>query len=477
MERVLSSAAPRTVFASVLDVSVFAILAVVSGLFFAPRAGAQSSTIKPLFVFSCDSTTQICPQGETPTSLIQSANGNFYGTTESGGPSGSAAGTVFKLSANGQLTLIHTFLPDGNGNYVNGSNPTSVVEGNDGFLYGTASGGTDGQGIIFKLSKTGAIAILHNFCSSCGEGGQPFNLVLGNDGNFYGCTTFSSPATLFRVTPTGSFSILHTFQTFVDGPQCIGILTGADGNIYGDTVGGLAKPTTLFRVTPVGQVTETHIWHYSQFPVSPLTQTSDGKLWGLLTHIAGSAQPAMFAVAPSGSNYEEIALPSQFDLPYVEFMTQASDGNFWGTKGTDVLTFTPGGTLLQQMTSSSFSGDSALTLLLQAENGVLLGLANQGLFGGGAAGEVFTISPSLAPPKPALITFNPTAGLAGSRVLIHGTHFIGATGVKFNGVSTTFQVLNTGNIRATAPTGATTGSITVTNKGGEATSASDYTVE
>jgi hypothetical protein len=61
--------------------------------------------------------------------------------------------------------------------------------------------------------------------------------------------------------------------------------------------------------------------------------------------------------------------------------------------------------------------------------------------------------------------------------MIHGTHFVGTTAVKFNGISAKFQVLNTGNIKATVPAGATTGPISVTNKGGKTLSKTDYTVE
>jgi hypothetical protein len=61
--------------------------------------------------------------------------------------------------------------------------------------------------------------------------------------------------------------------------------------------------------------------------------------------------------------------------------------------------------------------------------------------------------------------------------MIHGTHFVGTTAVKFNGVSAQFHVLNTGNIRATVPAGATTGPLSVTNRGGETTSQGTYTVQ
>lgn len=55
-------------------------LLMLQGLFCVPHARAQSSpsTLKTLATFSCDSATKTCPQGTSPTSLIQSANGSFY---------------------------------------------------------------------------------------------------------------------------------------------------------------------------------------------------------------------------------------------------------------------------------------------------------------------------------------------------------------------------------------------------------------
>jgi large repetitive protein len=74
------------------------------------------------------------------------------------------------------------------------------------------------------------------------------------------------------------------------------------------------------------------------------------------------------------------------------------------------------------------------------------------------------------------VSFVPSTGLVGSQVMIHGAHFVGTTAVKFNGVSAKFQVLNTGNIKATVPAGATTGPIEVINQGGETTTSKTFTV-
>src|SRR5215469_11195416 len=372
-------------------------LIAVLGLRYGPGAEAQTSqlTIKTLFAFPCHSTTKVCAQGKEPSSLIQGSDGNFYGTTEFGG-SGNQ-GTVFKLTPTGHLTTLYTFVAP-----ANGTNPTSLVEGNDGFLYGTTgAGGVNNQGVVFKLSKTGTIQVLHSFCSlnNCADGNQPFNVVLGNNGDFYGCTTYSFPGTLFRITSSGSYTLLHTFQVSVDGPQAIGMTLASDGNIYGDTVGGFSLPTVLFRLTKADQFTVVHSWRYSQFPVSPLTQTSSGYLWGVLSHLQGVAGSGMFKIELSAAGYQEIPLFYPFNGQVVRYMTQASDKNFWGVFGANILNFTQNGQLLQTIPVGGTSG-SQPALLIQASNGTLVGLTNNGGFDSGDAGEIFTVEPSLAPPKP-----------------------------------------------------------------------------
>jgi uncharacterized repeat protein (TIGR03803 family) len=441
---------------------------------YAPFLRAQSSSIHTLFAFTCDSSTNVCPKGKDASSLIQSGDGNFYGTTEFGGTGTQAAGTVFKLTPAGQLTTVYTFVDS-----ANGANPTSLVEGNDGFLYGTTNaGGANNQGVVFRVSKAGSLQVLHSFCSlaNCADGNQPFNLVLGNDGNLYGCTTYSFPGTLFRVTPRGSYTLLHTFSIPVDGPQCIGMTVASDGNIYGDTLGASGIPTVVFRLTPAGQVSVVHTLEYSQFPVSPVTQTSNGRLWSVLSHIAGEQQAGMFEVGLSGTGYKEIPLPYPFEPPDVHFMTQASDGNFWGILGQSIVRFTLGGKSLEQIPFPAANSNVSLPVLMQASNGQLIGFSNDGGFDLGDPGEIFALEPALAPPKPLFVSFIPSSGLVGSQVVIHGVHFVGTTAVKFNGVSAKFQVLNTGNIKATVPAGATTGPVTVVNQGGATATTKSFTV-
>jgi uncharacterized repeat protein (TIGR03803 family) len=467
-----------------LFVATFLALCCATGL----QAQPPAPTIKQLFGFACDANTKVCPDGKSPNSLIQSADGNFYGTTPSGGTGNQAAGTVFKITPSGQLSTVYTFVADQKGNYPNGGGPNSLVEGNDGFLYGTAGGGgANNQGVVFKLSHAGDIHVLHSFCllTNCADGSGPLTLLLANDGNLYGATMYSFPGTLFRITPAGTYTLLHTFNLKVDGPQCIGMTLASDGNIYGTTLGARDLLTVLFRLTPAGQFTVLQTLHYAQFPVSAPIQALDGKLYGGLSRFEDQAEPGIFASSLSGSDFRNILLSPFAFGDYVAYMTSASDSNLWSvifgnSLQPEVISLSTDGKLLQTATFDGTNGANPDAPLVQGSDGTFFGVAE---FGGSVqrrdlpSGVVFTLDAGLGAPKPAFVSFKPSRGKVGLRVMLHGSHFVGTTAVTFNGVRATFRVLNTGNILATVPQGATTGPIGVTNPGGTATSKKTFTVQ
>jgi uncharacterized repeat protein (TIGR03803 family) len=446
-------------------------------LSYALSAYAQNQpSIQALFSFACDSNTGVCPDGKSPNTLIQSADGNFYGTTTTGGTGNLAAGTVFKITPSGQLHVIYTFVANQSGKYPNGEFPNSLVEGNDGFLYGTAYGGAYGSGVVFKLSRTGTIQVLHSFCSptNCADGANPAHLLLAADGNFYGDDETGG---LFRITPTGAFTLLYTLSiSQSEGPSALGMTQASDGNLYGTTMGGGTLFTTLFRLTPAGQFTILHTLKYPDFPGGTPIQASDGKLYGATTR-------GIFKSGLDGAGFTEFQLPRHFQA-----VTQASDANLWSPIFSDtglpngaVLKISTMGTLLQTTPFDGTNGAEPWPYapLVQASDGKILGVTYAGgsvSEGEVANGVIFTLDAGLAAPKATIVSFNPSHGKVGTLVMIHGNHFVGATAVKFNGVSAAFHVLNIGNILATVPPGATTGPIAVTNHGGTTASSNHFTV-
>jgi uncharacterized repeat protein (TIGR03803 family) len=449
------------------------------GVLLATPVFAQPSnpTITQLFAFACHSTSKTCPNGEEANSLIQSADGNFYGTTFFGGTGNQATGTVFKITPAGQLTTLYTFVADQNGKYPNGEGPTSLAEGNDGFLYGTTEmGGANRLGVVFKLSRTGTLQVLHSFCSAtnCGDGASPSGLLLARDGNFYGAAL----AVIWRMTPKGVFTVVHTLDRPVEGHNVIGMTQASDGNFYGaTTIQGFVS--TLFRLTAGGQFTVLDTFRYPNFVASVPIQASNGKLY------LGRALGDLFESNLLGGDSKEFKFQFGDALAY---LTQASDANLWsiiiaGSRdflNGAVVNITPNGKPLLVISFDGTNGTFPDAPLVQNSDGRFFGVTMEGgsvSQGDVASGVVFTLDAGLSAPKPAILIFNPSRGRAGTKVMIHGSHFVGTTSVTFNGVSATFQVLNTSNILATVPQAATTGRILVTNAGGTTASKKSFTVQ
>src|SRR5580693_7209386 len=124
--------------------------------------------------------------------LLQATDGKLYGTTIWGGSTGANIGTVFNSNQGGALTTLYSFCaqvdcPDG-------SQPSSaLVQVSDGDFYGTTvSGGVKGQGTVFKITADGRLTTLYNFCShgghACSDGTGPSGLTQADSGDFYGTT-------------------------------------------------------------------------------------------------------------------------------------------------------------------------------------------------------------------------------------------------------------------------------------------------
>lgn len=267
---------------------------------------ATDGTITTLWSFGSVADGQF-PEG----GLVQASDGNFYGTTASGGTTG--YGTVFRLTPGGIETVLWNF-----GTGSDGYTPkTTFAMGSDGNLYGTTSlGGTNGSGTIIRVTLAGAETVVWNFASSA-EGYLPApNLIIGSDGNFYGTTEGGGPnggGTLFKFAAAGTLSVVWAFGAGTDGNgPWTGVIQGTDGNFYGTTVSGGTIQNcgagdgfgcgTLFRVTPAGE--ETVLWDFgfggNGAQVNPLSvvQSSDGSFFGVTSTGGPAAGGTIYKLKP-----------------------------------------------------------------------------------------------------------------------------------------------------------------------------------
>jgi uncharacterized repeat protein (TIGR03803 family) len=214
-----------------------------------------------------------CADGKFPVAgVIFDKNGNLYGTTSSGGAYGQ--GAIFEITPDGSETVLYSFCPI---NCIgDGSGPQApLVFDQKGDLYGTTvNGGVKGVGVIFKLDPGGNETVLYNFCmrqkeNICTDGAGPYaGLVLDNNGNLYGTTTYGGASgvsgcsagcgVVFKVTPKGKETVLHAFclrNGCADGAfPYAGLTLDQNGNLYGTTdQGGHKGRGTVFKVTPSGK--------------------------------------------------------------------------------------------------------------------------------------------------------------------------------------------------------------------------------
>jgi uncharacterized repeat protein (TIGR03803 family) len=356
--------------------------------------------------------------------LIKGQDGNFYGTTQSGGVFDE--GTVFTITTTGAESVLYSFdsAPDA-------SNPAApLVLGTDGNFYGTAQsngafGSQETDGAIFKITPAGSESVLHSFGGTATDGQYPVaGLIEGSDGNFYGTTELGGTncnaggvacGTFFKVTPAGVETVLYNFgATVTDGNQPIaGLVIGADGNFYGTTqLGGTHGVGTVYKMTPQG--VETVLYSFGATstdgaePAAGLILAKDGNFYG--TTSAGGAHDqggTVFKITPEGVEtvvYSFGASSSDGTFP-VASLIQGADGNFYGTtsvggsngKGSSiagiVFKLTPAGveTVLHSFSASAEGdGSDPEGALIQDSAGNLYGTTFLG--GANGNGTVFKIT-------------------------------------------------------------------------------------
>lgn len=415
--------------------------------------------------------------------LTQGPDGNLYGTTIDGGAN-NGSGNVFKIKADGTLTSIYSFCVQSN--CPDGQYPDTVLAlGTDGNLYGTTqNGGTNGgYGTVFKITTNGVLTTLHSFDAA--DGAAPYgSLVLASNGEFYGTTNVGGEfgsGNVFKITPGGTLTVLYSFcsqSNCSDGQYPVGpLIQGSDGNIYGTThAGGNPSCTdgcgTIFKITPGGQFTSLHSFDTSDgdYPYGGVAEAIDGTFYGTTGGGGANNTGTVFRMR-AGGRVQTIHSFNVTDgaTPYA--LTVGSDGNLYGTTsaGGNNPNGQNHGTIFEITSAGSFTtlhsfagADGALVYsgLVQATNGLFYG--NTYFGGRDDDGVVFSLDNGLSP----FVTFVLMAGKVGQTVPVLGQGFAGTSAVSFNGVPASFRVISGTALRATIPAGAATGYVTVTTPTG-----------
>jgi uncharacterized repeat protein (TIGR03803 family) len=234
----------------------------------------------------------------------------LYGTTEVGGAAD--RGTVFRVSKSGDFTLLNSL------DTTSGHGPeASLVQGPDGKLYGTAMhGSADGLGSVFRTDDAGALEVVHAFSDLRGGGTDGWfskaPLVLHPNGNFYGTTLAGGlwgEGSLFKLSPAGDFTLLHSFLGGNNAVGCkpqAGLTLAADGGMVGvNSFCGSMGAGTLFKLTPEGAVSLLHTLSprsHGSKPMGGLALRSDGRFYGTASKGAwGCGSVFSKSASPRGS--------------------------------------------------------------------------------------------------------------------------------------------------------------------------------
>jgi uncharacterized repeat protein (TIGR03803 family) len=316
--------------------------------------------------------------GNSPQSMIQATDGNFYGVTYSGGAYNNG-GTIFKVTPGGALTTLYNFCSQSN--CIDGENPAGqLLQAKDGNLYGTTflgggncvieNGAMTGCGTVFKITTGGQFTSLYSFCSIvveglCADGISPYaGLIQGIDGNLYGTATYggdnaadncfdcNGAGTVFRITTAGELTTIFQFCNSINSTgYCLdgdtpygGLLQTADGTFYGTLYdGGTGTDNSggvVYKLTASGQFTVLHSfgssrnWSDGAYPFDSLIQRKDGNLYGTTRnggYGGAGGYGTVFKITPSGT----LTTLHRFrgkdgNGPYAALI-EGTDGNLYGT--------------------------------------------------------------------------------------------------------------------------------------------------
>lgn len=390
---------------------------------------SSTGAFQTLYSFSSTGAEGYSPYG----ALIQASDGLLYGTAYLGGALGK--GSIFRLTTSGGLTSIHSFAGT-----TDGSNPRAgLVKGSDGRLYGLASmGGLNGKGTIFSTDTSGATIVLRSLATT--DGVNPLGpLVLASSGMFYGTASSSGPAgsagTIFKISSTGSFSVMHAFLGSPAKPYA-SFVQGRDGRLYGTSYsGGGYNKGTIFAIGMDGSVQLIHGFTGTDGgnPMGSVVQDASSNWFGATSTGGSAGRGTGFKMSGAGAMQAVVSLASPGGYSAYTGLVMASDGNYYGGASVGgaygygtLFRLAPTGTLTHIYSFTGPSGSSPYAAMIVGPNGLLYGTTPSG--GTSGLGTVFSFDPVTAR-LTSLASFNGTNGSAprGSLVLANDGYLYGTT--------------------------------------------------
>jgi uncharacterized repeat protein (TIGR03803 family) len=274
------------------------------------------------------------PNGSIPLGgVVRDSAGNLYGTTSGGGDGG--WGTVFRLSAAGTLTTLHSFT----GGIDGGEPGAGLLRDSAGNLYGTTIYGGSGDGVVFKLDASANYTVLHSFFG-LGDGAHPqCTLISDSSGNLYGTTRYGGSAppplgngVVFKLDPSGQESVLLIFEDAEGGYPYAGLMRDPAGNLYGTAP--LGSSGVVYKLDTSGYFTVlynfTGGWDGSD-PAGSVIRDSAGNLYGSTScSFATGNECAVYKLAPSGRITVLYNFTADEQGP-VSTLLRDSLGNLYGT--------------------------------------------------------------------------------------------------------------------------------------------------
>jgi uncharacterized repeat protein (TIGR03803 family) len=352
--------------------------------------------------------------GYVPTPIVQGTDGNFYGATMGGGANG--VGAIFKATRTGVFTVVAPL------NTTTGSNPFDFLLGQDGNFYTlTGAGGPSLGGTILRLTSSGALS---QFAAlTIGPlGGSYFRFMQDADGSFYGTAsqTPNQPDGLaFKVNASGTQSTLANFASFDQGELPAGGLTrGLNGNFYGTTLfGGVPGNGVVFRLTPIGALSVVHTFTPTEANGSAgrLLRMADGSFFGTTFQNSNNDAPGLLFRVTAGGLFQKWPV---FDGLHGSFpkgaLTLASDGYIYGTTeqggiagGGVVYRFTSSPPQVSQFSPTSGQPGQAVVLTgryLAGTSSVTFNATSASKFTINSSGQITAIVPKGAATGPITIT-------------------------------------------------------------------------